>query len=61
MKTRPSTNDATDVLTITFTLGGSAVGWIATVTGDDFITLDQEGNRSGANEVVYYNGHPCFK
>ena len=45
-------HDATDTLSITFTLGGSAVGWESTVKGDEFITLDPEEDATATGEVT---------
>ena len=45
-------HDATGSLAITFTLGGSAVGWSGTVRGDNFITLDTVMNASDTNQTV---------
>ena len=45
-------HDATEALDITFTLGGSAVGWESIVIGDNFITLDPDMNASDTNTEV---------
>ena len=46
-------HDATDAFEITFTLGGSAMGWQSTLAGDDFITLTPgEDARATAGEVT---------
>ena len=37
--------------TITFTVGGSATGWASSMSGDNFITLTDDGNETG-NVVV---------
>ena len=52
-----TTNDTTidhnaGDFTITFELGGSAVGWSGTVRGDNFITLDTVMNASDTNQTV---------
>ena len=38
--------------TITFTVGGSATGWTSSMSGDNFITLTDDGNETGAVVVT---------
>ena len=45
-------HDATDVLTITFDLGGGAIGWESSVTGAGFITLDPSMDTTSTQETV---------
>ena len=39
--------DASRAQTITFTVGGSASGWASEITGENFITLSDDGNETG--------------
>ena len=54
--TSPSTvtlaHDVVVAQTITFTVGGSASGWTSAITGDNFITLSEDGNETGAVVVT---------
>ena len=54
--TSPSTVTlAHDVVTeqiITFTVGGSASGWTSSMSGDNFITLTDDGNETGVVVVT---------
>ena len=49
--TSPSTvtlaHDVTDAQTIMFTVGGSASGWTSAITGENFITLSDDGATTG--------------
>ena len=45
-------HDATDALSITFMLGGRAMGWQSSITGDEFITLDLEQDATATGEVT---------
>ena len=38
--------------TITFTVGGSATGWASSMSGENFITLTDDGNETGAVVVT---------
>ena len=54
-------HDATDVLSISFTLGGSAVGWEAEVKGVGFITLDPAGPDTEATGEVTVMATPAAR
>ena len=45
-------HDATGAFEISFTLGGSAMGWSSTLTGDNFITLTPEQDTTATGEVT---------
>ena len=45
-------HDVVEAQMITFTVGGSASGWISAITGDNFITLSDDGNETGAVVVT---------
>ena len=47
--------------TITFDLGGGAIGWESSVTGAGFITLDSSMNTTSTQENSYHNSNPWFK